>query len=246
MLATRKIFPTLEAMIKLFLLKVSLVCLVLLSGNHLFSQSDSICYPIMDAFLEKAGGREKISQIKSSRFVFKSHEQDDTTSITIIKVAGEKYFEQYMHGDFINELAYADGKLMQKVNRKVSRVKDPLVVERIQLQTYILPELAYPERGYTLLYGGVQNKHGKDYHVIRTRSPLQVEATLWYEKSSGYLREVINADESRVEFPSYASRHDMMVPIYLDTIYPGGKRLRFYLVDIAFDEEVDPSIFLLK
>jgi hypothetical protein len=233
-------------MINSILLKLSLVCILLLGNNYLCSQSDSICYPIIDAFLEKVGGKEKIGQIKSSRFVFKTHEKDDTTSITIIKVAGEKYFEQYRHGNFINELAYADGKLMQKANSKLKRVKDPLVLERIQLQSYILPELAYREMGYTLLYRGIQNKHGKDYNVIRTVSPMKVEATLWYEQSSGYLREVINADESRVEFPSYASRHDLMVPNYLDTIYPGGKRLRFYLQEIAFDEVIDPSVFSLK
>ncbi len=227
--------------------KVLVYSLVLvLIASKSIGQIDPSSKSVIDKFIQAIGGKESVRKISTSYFEYQSiGSEGDTSKFSGSKINGKKYRLDIKSKNIQHTIVYTNGKAKQNKNGNISDITDIKQLEFLELQSYILPELAYGELDYTVKYDGTWEKEGIKYHHLIVISPKGKTSSLLYEDNSGFLDISIDSDGTESHYKDYQFHDGLWFPNKIVSIASDGSTEEYFFKTALINTELDPKLFKL-
>ena len=169
--------------------------------------------------------------------------EQDTLTMTIIKVPGQSYYRQFTgtHNDI--KLIYHQGSGAHVVGKEKEKISDKAELDDLKIATYLVPELKYKELGCKLKLEGEARRDGVEYYVVKLQTPNGNESTRYFDKQSGLLTIVYNKDGSVIHITGYIGFKGGLYPNKFTVLFPNGGALEMTVVEYDDNVKIDPSLF---
>jgi zinc protease len=222
----------------------AVVIFIFLLNISAYAQQDSSAKGIINRYVEKIGGVQRWSTIHSTQFrdVVELNDGDSVEYITV-KEYPNKYYQKTSYKNNIEVLIYNDGIGLDIYNGKIDTIHDVKRLDKLKLQSCILPDISYESLGYKMELLGTHKFNNFDSYEIELVSPNGAISWNYYDKESGLLRMVYQEDKSKTIFPDYREYKNCLYPYRMFFVLADGRVLDVQTRSILVNEKVDPNIF---
>jgi zinc protease len=222
----------------------SAIIFIFLLNTSAYAQQDSSAKAIVNRYVEVIGGAKRWAAIHSTRFrCIAQMENGDSIEFVIVKNSPNKFYQKVTSKTDTWIYKYSGGVGVGIHNGQADTIKDLKVLDKLKLQSYILPDMNYESIGYKIKLEGTRKLDSIDYYEVMLESPNGAISWNYYDKESGLLRMVYQDDKSKTIFPTYKEYEGCLFPDRMFFVYSNGSVMEVETRETIINQENEDSLF---
>lgn len=208
---------------------------------------------VINKYLEKIGGEDKIRDLKSVVTVMEATIQGMPVTMTQTQFAPNRsHLKMEAMGMVMMEQTF-DGKKAKMTAQGMEQPIPEETMKDMQIEQYIIPELIYDQKGVELEVTGIKDVNGKKAYEVKVTMPSGSSSLSYFDKETGYkIRETSTEDgptgpvSQSTDFGDYKTVGGVKFPHEIKMPLGGGMTMTAKITSLKVNEKIDPTIFELN
>ncbi len=200
---------------------------------------------IIARYIQAVGGKAKVDLIKNSTMTMEADFQGTNIIIQGIsdQVNKRVYQETNVMGNVVQKTVIANGKGKMIAMGQEQELNEEMM-QMMQSQAYVFPEMHYEELGYSLEHRGTEEIDGEEANTLVITAPNGMETMEYYSTKSGLKLKTSSSATGDIGYSDYEVVDGVMFPMTMTIKNPMlPSAMVGKVTSIKFNQELNDEDF---